>query len=397
MRLKQPAWLHEFRTHLPPFVHSQEQALRWLSKAHARAEASSRMDASDHPMPADALADLEHGFERRLRRFGCAPDKIGTRRTWLSDFSTMDFENAKVFTLDLNVLGQGMSSRMEEFSRAMSIAVPELMDGRSPPDELIHVSCTGYDAPSFPQRWLSSLPDNPQTRVTHAYHMGCYASIPAVRLAAGSLAAFEPIDETLGARVDILHTEYCTLHLNPANHEPEQLVIQSLFADGALRYTARAKAPQGRSFKVLACREERAPDSTDHMTWVPGDHGMRMTLSRDVPERIAARLEGFLARLFEDAEMDFEAERRDVVFAVHPGGPKIIDRVETLLQARPDQVAQSRKTLFERGNMSSATLPTIWEALLGDPDSAGTGRKIASLAFGPGLTLCGAIFEVEVR
>jgi predicted naringenin-chalcone synthase len=44
------------------------------------------------------------------------------------------------------------------------------------------------------------------------------------------------------------------------------------------------------------------------------------------------------------------------------------------------------------GNMSSATLPHIWEAMLGDikvPNQA----LIVSLAFGPGLTISGALLE----
>ena len=387
MRLLHPTWISDFRSHLPTYEHSQDQILKWLAKAHARAESN---------------ADLEPAFERRLRRFGCAPYKIRARRTWLPDFSEENWDDMKIFTLSRGAEGEGITARMQEFARAMRIAMPELLanqtelESRAQADEIIHVSCTGYEAPSFPQRWLASLPEDVGTRVTHAYHMGCYAAVPAIRLATGSLMAFEPIHPAAGARIDIVHTEYCTLHLDPSNHSPEQLVIQSLFSDGAIRYSLRASPPaNGRSFRLLACREERAPGSADEMTWSPGDHGMRMSLSRDVPERISVRLKGFIDRLSDDAGLDFKTERNQAVFAIHPGGPKIIDGVEALLEARPDQVAHSRRILLERGNMSSATLPTLWEALLDDPMAAPAGRKIISLAFGPGLTLCGTIFEVE--
>ena len=67
--------------------------------------------------------------------------------------------------------------------------------------------------------------------MTHAYHMGCYAAMPALRIAAGFVA-------TGSRRVDSSHTELCSLHLDPTDHRLEQLVVQSLFADGLIRYSA---------------------------------------------------------------------------------------------------------------------------------------------------------------
>jgi predicted naringenin-chalcone synthase len=55
-------------------------------------------------------------------------------------------------------------------------------------------------------------------------------------------------------------------------------------------------------------------------------------------------------------------------------------------------VALSHKVLRERGNMSSATLPHIWKEIL-DLDLK-SGTRVVSLAFGPGLTLFGAVFVV---
>ncbi len=127
------------------------------------------------------------------------------------------------------------------------------------------------------------------------------------------------------------------------------------------------------------------------VAWVVGDHGMTMTLARDVPERIAQALPGFVAALFRRSGRDLAATRA-AVYAVHPGGPKIIDRVGEVLALDPAQTATSRAVLRDFGNMSSATLPHIWMRLLEDPAVA-PGTLIASLAFGPGLTICGALFE----
>jgi len=42
--------------------------------------------------------------------------------------------------------------------------------------------------------------------------------------------------------------------------------------------------------------------------------------------------------------------------------------------------------------MSSATLPHVWKAIL-DDDAVPSGTLIVSLAFGPGLTIAGAILR----
>jgi predicted naringenin-chalcone synthase len=54
------------------------------------------------------------------------------------------------------------------------------------------------------------------------------------------------------------------------------------------------------------------------------------------------------------------------------------------------QLAHSRAVLHDHGNMSSATLPHIWARLLDDADVP-SGSLVPSLAFGPGLTICGAL------
>ena len=83
---------------------------------------------------------------------------------------------------------------------------------------------------------------------------------------------------------------------------------------------------------------------------------------------------------------------KNAKFAIHPGGPKIIDAVQEALELSDKQTQESKKILFERGNMSSATLPHVWNEMLNSDIPKGT--KIISLAFGPGLTLFGSVFEL---
>jgi predicted naringenin-chalcone synthase len=259
-----------------------------------------------------------------------------------------------------------------------------------PPDDLVHVTCTGYVSPSGAQRVVSAKGWGDRTRVTHAYHMGCYAAIPALRIAKGFLSI--PSGSARAPRVDVVHTELCSLHFDPTVHTAEQLVVQSLFADGVVRYAVRLD--ESRGLRVLALHELVVRGTEDEMQWRLGDRGMRMALSRSVPERLGTVLRPFFSDLFSRAGMDFAKERATCAFAVHPGGPKIIDVVRDALELSESQVDASRRTLRRFGNMSSATLPHIWNDLLVDQGVA-DGSLVASVAFGPGLTVAGSLFRKE--
>ncbi|MBA3452331.1 MAG: hypothetical protein H0T42_04460 [Deltaproteobacteria bacterium] len=101
-------------------------------------------------------------------------------------------------------------------------------------------------------------------------------------------------------RVDLVHTELCSLHLDPTDHSIEQLVAQSLFADGLIRYSM-SRDDDGPGLRVLGLHECLLPDSADVMTWRVSDWGMQMTLACDVPDRISGALRGFMLELLQRA------------------------------------------------------------------------------------------------
>jgi predicted naringenin-chalcone synthase len=121
---------------------------------------------------------------------------------------------------------------------------------------------------------------------------------------------------------------------------------------------------------------------------------MRMALSRDVPQHIAGTIRPFVRALFGRAGLEYSAEQRRAIFAIHPGGPRIIDAVRDALELEEAQVAPARHVLSRFGNMSSATVPHIWRELLEDSRYP-RGTLLASFAFGPGLTVCGALLRKE--
>jgi predicted naringenin-chalcone synthase len=347
----------------------------------------------------DELAFFET-MKRRLARFGCGDDKIASRGHEVDDCSHLRWNEMEIYGSAEDPNGAGMRVRTRAFGRIAQRAFGQLFaEVEIPPQHLLHVTCTGYESPSAAQLLVARNEWGRQTSVTHVYHMGCYAALPALRIASGfrTQAGAAAGTQYGQSRVDIVHTEICSLHLNPLRHDPEQLVIQSLFADGCIAYSLGAQGDfsrPGSALALLAQDEWIVPDSAASMAWFCSDFGMEMTLARDVPDKIAQSLEPFVASLLGRADVPRSA-LESALFAIHPGGPKIVEQVGASLGLREPQIAHSRQVLRERGNMSSATLPHVWKNMA-ESNQVPDGQLVVSLAFGPGLTLSGAVLRKVV-
>ena len=263
------------------------------------------------------------------------------------------------------------------------------------PDDIVHVTCAGYLSPSPVQRAVSELGWN-ETVVTHSYHMGCYGAFPAVRMVSGFLAASHVSVATPKSRVDILHTEALSIHFDVAQVTPNNVVNMTLFGDGFISYSAfpehEVKKRGLRGLKILACQDTILPSSAEEMTWNLGPHQFDMFLSRDVPRRIREALPSFVESLCAQVGIDLEAQRPEMVFAIHPGGPKILEHARERLKLDPAQTELSKQVLYDNGNMSSASIPHVWEKIV-STDSIPVGTKVVSVGFGPGLTTAGLLLE----
>ncbi len=354
--------LTDFESIRPTFETSQEETLDWLVVAHAKAGA-----------PFEEL-------KAKLWHVGCKPNHIAKRGHVLADFLHRDWDQMEVYRLNDTPTGMDLSKRIEIFDKEVEkIFIEYYPENSSAPDDLIHVSCTGYVSPSGAQKIVSMRNWGHLTTVTHAYHMGCYGSMPAIRMGTGFLNSSNE-----KKRVDIVHTEICSLHTNPSLHQTDQLVSQSLFADGFMKYSI-VKQTDKPHLKVLRLREEIIPNSLKAMTWNLAGWGFQMSLAKEVPVLIKRHLPIFLDRLCKN-------DYKDALFAIHPGGPKILVYIQELLGLSEEQMRFSFQILKEYGNMSSATLPHIWEKILKDPRIPSL-KPIISLAFGPGLSICGSLME----
>ncbi|WP_191058134.1 type III polyketide synthase [Geminicoccus harenae] len=236
----------------------------------------------------------------------------------------------------------------------------------SPPTHLIIVSCTGLSAPGLDFTVIDRFGLDPSIERTVIGFMGCYAAINGLKLARHIVRA-EP-----KARVLLVCIELCTLHLQEST-DLEQVLTFLIFGDGCAAALISAE-PSG--FALDGFEAIRVPGTAEQITWQIRDCGFDMTLSGRVPGSIADGLRSASGRILPDGPEAID------LWAVHPGGRSVLDAVETALGLPASALATSRDILRTYGNMSSATVLFVLEAMLREGRG---GRNGCAMAFGPGL------------
>ena len=235
------------------------------------------------------------------------------------------------------------------------------------------VTCTGYATPGLDIRLASDLGMPAGLQRLLVGHMGCYAALP-------GLAAVGDYVTARKRPAVLLCVELTSLHVQPAARDLDQVVSHALFSDAAAALVIEPGARRGRRVAGVVARTDAS--TADHMTWDVTDLGFRMGLSPRVPDVLARHVGDVVDELLAEAGLRVE----DVAgWAVHPGGPRILDVVRDSLGLTEEQMGASRRTLSAHGNCSSATVLLVLEEL-GDVDG-----PVVAMAFGPGLTLYAAL------
>ncbi|MET0974250.1 MAG: type III polyketide synthase [Leifsonia sp.] len=246
---------------------------------------------------------------------------------------------------------------------------------------VITVSCTGFYAPGPDYMIVRELGLGAAVQRYHLGFMGCYATMPALRLAK------QLVEADADAVVLVVSVELCTLHLRSSN-DPDTIVASSLFADGAGAGIVSSRLPAAGEIALGLDRFETVitPVGEADMAWKIGDNGFEMILSTYVPHIIDDHIEGAIAPLLApEPELAADPAGSVAHWAIHPGGRSILDRVESKLALSEAQLVPARETLRDFGNMSSATIAFVLRNIL--DNGAKDGDRLLAMAFGPGLTV----------
>ena len=279
-----------------------------------------------------------------------------------------------------NNLGPTTRQRMQSFEEkigplAAEAARKALSGALLSPDMVTHlitVSCTGFFAPGFDVGLINGLPLNPDVARSHLGFMGCHGALNGIRLAS-AIASSDP-----EARILICAAELCTLHFQ-YGWLADNLVANSLFADGAAALVVGTHSnTTGNAWTIRSSASTILPNSNEVMRWQIGDNGFTMVLSPKLPDLVFEHLPSWLNGWLAGCGLTVS----DIAsWAIHPGGPRILDAVADALSLSPELMSPSRQALSHYGNMSSPTVLFILENLRRDTE----GSPCVMLVFGPGL------------
>lgn len=281
--------------------------------------------------------------------------------------------------------GPGTACRMQRFEReapliaeqAAAAAMKQADITAAEITHLVTVSCSGFSAPGVDLYLIENLGLSRTVSRTHVGFMGCHGALNGLRVAR-AFAAADP-----NAVVMVCAVELCTLH-HQYGWDPQKIVANSLFADGAAAVVGRACAePVGASLFPGSLMDNYScviPETSEMMTWRIGDNGFEMSLSPEVPGVISSSLpevlQDFLG-LNGLALPDIKS------WAIHPGGPRILSATAEAAKLSDEAIDPSMSILQRFGNMSSPTVLFILEELR----SRGAELPCVMLGFGPGLNV----------
>ncbi|KAJ0052220.1 hypothetical protein Pint_00143 [Pistacia integerrima] len=222
------------------------------------------------------------------------------------------------------------------------------------------------------------------------YFLGCYGGVTGLRVAK-DIAENNP-----GSRVLLTTSETTILGFRPPNKaRPYDLVGAALFGDGAAAVIIGADPLTDKEspFMELNCAVQQfLPGTQNVIDGRLSEEGINFKLGRDLPQKIEDNIEEFCKKLMAKAGLK---EFNDLFWAVHPGGPAILNRLENKLKLNNEKLEYSRKALMDYGNVSSSTIFYVMDYMREELKNKQVEVEEwgLGLAFGPGITFEGILLR----
>ncbi len=239
--------------------------------------------------------------------------------------------------------------------------------------EIIFTTVTGIGVPSVDARLMNRIPFSSHLKRVPLFGLGCVAGAAGIARLADYLRGHPDQAAVL------LSIELCSLTIQPDDFSIANIISSGLFGDGAAAVLMVGDDhPQAASGlpKVIDSRSIFFPNTEQVMGWEVGDGGLKIVLSADVAELAEAQLrpgvEGFLR--------EHDLTIGDIKhWVAHPGGPKVIQAIETGLGLSEHALDISRESLAAVGNISSTSVLLILEETLSrfKPESGTYGLLMA--------------------
>ena len=244
-------------------------------------------------------------------------------------------------------------------------------------DVIFSTTVTGLAVPSLDARIAGLIGLRPDVKRIPMFGLGCVAG------AAGIARMHDFLLGRPGHVAVLLAVELCSLTVQRDDRSVANLVASGLFGDGAAAvvavgadHPAAADGPQ-----VVDTRSHLYPDTQRTMGWDVGSHGLGIVLDAQVPVLVQQYLGDDVRRLLADHRLAVDQVAH---WVSHPGGPKVIEAIETELDLPADALELTWRSLADVGNMSSVSvLHVLRDTLVKRSPVRGTPGLL--MAMGPGF------------
>jgi predicted naringenin-chalcone synthase len=246
---------------------------------------------------------------------------------------------------------------------------------------LVYVSCTGQLAPGMEVELVHTFKFSNQIQATAFNFLGCHGFFHALRYAKGIS------ESNQNAKVLIVCLELCTLHFQP-KWDIDHILANAIFGDGAACVIVSSGKLEENSVEISHQSQAYFHFAADDMAWSLGETGFEMKLTQDLPNSVETSITHALDGLFKVSKLE-----TDKIFhwIIHPGGKRILDKVQEVLSLNHTQTQYSRKALELVGNVSSASVLFALEQFLElNPNPENHAGVL--MGIGPGLTIESASF-----
>jgi alkylresorcinol/alkylpyrone synthase len=274
---------------------------------------------------------------------------------------------------------QGRAARVEEELLRHAIrAVDRLAIDPNRVGTVVSASLYSLGCPPLAHRLLDHYAMHPSTDKYHLVGVGCASAVPLLRLAAQALHHHP------GRHVLVVAAESMSSILMPAEHDDPRAktVGSAIFGDGCaaalLSSDADAEGPA-----ILASQVHQLAGTLDAVSLSLTPEDSHLHLARELPELAAADLRGLVEEFLSRNRLDRTSIDH---WIVHPGGRRIIERVQAALALDDEDVAVSWDALANHGNVGTPSIFYVLRRTL-EQRSPSRGERGLMVTIGPGVTV----------
>ncbi|KAK4477157.1 hypothetical protein RD792_016370 [Penstemon davidsonii] len=251
---------------------------------------------------------------------------------------------------------------------------------------LVYVSSSEARLPGGDLYLAKGLGLKPNTQRVMVYFSGCSGGVAGLRVAK-DIAENNP-----GSRVLLATSETTIIGFKPPSvHRPYDLVGVALFGDGAGAMVIGSNPDlniEKPLFELHTAIQHFLPNTEKIIDGKLTEEGISFKLERELPQIIEDNIQDFCNELMGFGSFS-KNDYNKLFWAVHPGGPAILNRLEKKLELLPEKLRASRKALADYGNASSNTIVYVLEYMLEEGKNGNEWGLV--LAFGPGITFEGIL------